>query len=213
MDAGVYAAGEDTAPADVWGRDRFMPTNFAFLDDGGFLVADGYGAYCVHQYDKDANYVSTFGGPSTSAKEDGLFNTPHGIWIDHRPGGEPSIVVADRANGRLQWFSLTGEHQQTLDGFRLPANVDTHGEVLLVPDLEARVTLLDGQNNVIAQLGDDAAWHDQVMADNRRMRTQPDRWQAGRFIHPHDACFDAEGNIFVAEWVDGGRITKLRRVG
>jgi len=32
------------------------------------------------------------------------------------------------------------------------------------------------------------------------------------FVHPHDACFDAEGNIFVAEWVNGGRITKLTRL-
>jgi hypothetical protein len=29
---------------------------------------------------------------------------------------------------------------------------------------------------------------------------------------PHDACFDPAGNIFVAEWVHTGRITKLRKV-
>jgi len=34
-----------------------------------------------------------------------------------------------------------------------------------------------------------------------------------RFVHPHDACFDAEGNLFLAEWVVGGRLTKLRHVG
>jgi len=30
-------------------------------------------------------------------------------------------------------------------------------------------------------------------------------------VHPHDACFDSDGNLFVAEWVSAGRITKLRR--
>lgn len=34
----------------------------------------------------------------------------------------------------------------------------------------------------------------------------------GRFICPHSACFDHEGNIFVVEWVEAGRVTKLRRV-
>ena len=38
MASGVYAAGEDTKPEKKWGRDRFLPTNFAFLDDGGFLA-------------------------------------------------------------------------------------------------------------------------------------------------------------------------------
>jgi hypothetical protein len=39
MESGVYAKGEDTNPEKVWGRDRFMPTNFAFLDDGGYFLA------------------------------------------------------------------------------------------------------------------------------------------------------------------------------
>ena len=34
----------------------------------------------------------------------------------------------------------------------------------------------------------------------------------GRFICPHGACFDHDGNIFVVEWVEVGRVTKLRKV-
>jgi hypothetical protein len=208
MESGIYAAGEDTKPDGTWGRDRFMPTNIAFHPTSGdFFVADGYGAYAIHRYDRDANYKSTFG---KFGKEDGQFDLPHGVWIDTRPGREPSIVVADRVNARLQWFSLEGEHQQTLDGFLLPANVDTFGDVMLVPDLRSRVTLLDGNNRVIDHLGDDADWREKVMQDG--VRAYPDQWPAGKFIHPHDACFDAEGNIFVAEWVATGRITKLRRL-
>ena len=37
-------------------------------------------------------------------------------------------------------------------------------------------------------------------------------WKPGKFLHPHDACFDSAGNIFVAEWVHTGRITKLRKL-
>jgi hypothetical protein len=208
MESGLYAAGEDTQVNGTWGRDRFMPTNIAFHPDGGdFYVADGYGAYVVHRYDRDATYKGTFG---KVGKGNGQFDLPHGVWVDNRPGREPSVVVADRVNARLQWFTMDGEHLQTLDGFLLPANVDTFGDVMLVPDLQARVTLLDGQNNVIAQLGDDTAWRDNVM--KMEARKKPEQCPAGKFLHPHDACFDAEGNIFVAEWVATGRITKLRKL-
>ena len=45
MKSGVYAEGEDTNPQKIWGRDRFMPTNIAFLPNGEFMVADGYGSF------------------------------------------------------------------------------------------------------------------------------------------------------------------------
>ena len=34
----------------------------------------------------------------------------------------------------------------------------------------------------------------------------------GKFVAPHGACFDHAGNIFVVEWVEVGRVTKLRKV-
>ena len=209
MESGVYLEGEDKFPGSgKWGRDRFMPTNIAFLDDGGFFLADGYGAFRVHRYDKDANWVSSFGQPTDKEhKGDGYFNLPHGVWIDGR-GEEQLVVVADRVMKRLQWFSFDGEHRKTLDGFILPANVDTRGELMLVPDLSSRVTLLDKDNQVIAQLGNGLDDQGNVKAK----RDDEATWQNGEFVHPHDACFDREGNIFVAEWVQRGRVTKLRKL-
>ena len=62
--------------ARVWAmRDAFMPTNYAFLPDGGFFLADGYGSFRIHRYDKDAKWVSAFGGVGDGK---GTFNTPHG---------------------------------------------------------------------------------------------------------------------------------------
>lgn len=211
MESKLYPEGEDTRPAKRWGRNAFMPTNYAFLPDGGFFLADGYGSYRIHRYDRNGSYVSSLGTPG---KEDGQFNLPHGLWLDDRPGREPSLAVADRANNRLQWFTLEGKHLKTVNGFILPANLDTHGDLMLVPDLSARITLLDGNDQVVTHLGEDPAWREQVMKDGRKLRSQPDGkdWQAGRFLHPHDACFDPEGNIFVAEWVHTGRITRLRRL-
>ena len=208
MESERYANGEDTNPTGAWGRNRFMPTNTAFFDNGEFLVADGYGAWCVHYYDAEANWKSVFG---QVGKKDGDFSLPHGIWVDDR-GGDAKIVVADRANNRLQWFTTKGEHLHTQGDYLLPANIDTHGDLMLVPELQARITILDKDNQVVARLGDDANWRAQVLAEEFKMRREPDRWQDGKFLHPHDACFDADGNIFVAEWVATGRITKLTRV-
>lgn len=211
MESKLYPTGEDTKPEKRWGRDAFMPTNYAFLPDGGFFLADGYGAYCIHRYDKDARWVSKFGTPG---KGDGEFQTPHGIALDNRPGRAPSVVVCDRANKRLQWFTLEGKHLKTLEGFILPANIDVRGDLLLVPDLSARVTLVDKDDTIVAHLGEDPTWREQVTKEKNALRKDETgaSWQAGKFLHPHDACFDAEGNIFVAEWVHTGRITKLRKL-
>ena len=207
MQAGMYAEGEDTHPQRIGGRDRFMPTNIAFLPDGDFLLADGYGSYYIHRYDKDGNWKSSFAGPGEGQ---GKFNTPHGLWIDSRAGREPRLVVTDRAHHTLQYLTISGEYVETLEGYGLPANFDTYENLMVVPELLARVSILDADNRVVARLGDDSA---RIRNDSKfKIRGDEGLWRAGRFVHPHDACFDKEGNIFVAEWVATGRITKLKRL-
>ena len=206
-----YAEGEASDPKKLWGRDRFMPTNFAFLPNDDFLLADGYGAYVIHHYDRDGNWKGYFGG---AGKGDGKFNLPHGIWVDDREGVDPRIVVADRANNTLQLFDMDQNYKQTIEGFGLPANIDTHKDLMLVPELVARVSLLDRDYKTVATLGDD---RERIQADKKAsksfaIRTDESRWLDGNFIHPHDACFDLDGNIHVAEWVSTGRVTKLTRV-
>lgn len=209
MESGIYAEGEEQIEH-VDGsksRNRFHPTNFAFHPNGGFFVADGYGAYYIHQFDREGNWIQAIGGPGP---EDGKFNLPHGLWIDNRDAEQPKLVVSDRVNNRLQWFTLEGQHLRTQGGFLLPANNDIWNELMVVPDLVGRVTLLDRQNQVVAQIGDDSS---RIEADtDYAIRTDSTQWRPGKFVHPHDACFDADGNIFVCEWVATGRISKLRRL-
>ena len=207
MDSKVYAAGEDTNPTGAWGQNRFMPTNFAWVPGGtDFLLVDGYGGFVVHRYDKDGNWKSHFGGPG---KGEGKFNTPHGLWVDTR-GAEPRIVVCDRAHNTLQFFDLNGKYQKTVKGFGLPANAEIYKGLLVIHELHARISILDKDDNVIARLGDDVA---RVTGkDGGAIRGDSKKWQNGKFVHPHDACFDADGNILVAEWVATGRISKLRKV-
>lgn len=213
MDSGVYRKGEDSKESvrfegkgrPRWGKDAFLPTNFAFLNDGGFLLADGYGSFWIHRYDRDGNWVSKFGGPGNGK---GSFRTPHGIWTDRR-NGEETVVVCDRAHHTVQILSLDGKHLQTIDGFGLPANADVWNDLLMIPELHARISLLDKNNKVVARLGDDV---ENVVTQKKVKRGNAKTWKNGKFVHPHDACFSSNGDIFVAEWVQTGRITKLRRV-
>lgn len=195
-DSGLYPPGA-----------RFRATNMNFSPDGGYFLGDGYGSGYIHQYDKHDRYVRSFGGTGT---EDGKFQTPHGQWLDQRDG-VPKVAVCDRANKRLQFFDLNGNHLSTLYGFLFPADIDIQGDIMLVPDLHCRITLLDKDNRVIVHLGDDPVWRQKAL-EGFKMRGRPDLWEPGKFIHPHDACFDREGNIFVTEWVQTGRVTKLRKV-
>jgi len=189
-------------------KTRYRPTNASFRPDGGYYLGDGYGSFYLFEYDANDKFVRAIGGDGTA---DGQFKTPHGQWLDDR-NGEPQLVVADRANKRLQWFALDGSHVRTLDGFLFPADIDIRGDVMLVPDLHARITLLNKENEVLAHLGDDPAWRKQALANGFAMRKNPAAWKPRHFVHPHDACFDKQGNIFVAEWVVGGRVTKLERI-
>lgn len=205
MDSGVYADGEDTNPKKLWGRNRFLPTNFAFLPDGDFFLVDGYGSYYIHRFDKDGNWKSHFGGPG---KGEGRFATPHGIWIDDRNEGDSQLVICDRAHHTLQFLTLDGKHLKTQTGYGLPANVDTWKNLLLVPELHARLTILDENNKPVARLGADV----ERIKSVKGIRNDSKKWIDGKFVHPHDACFGADGSIFVAEWVATGRITKLQRL-
>ena len=80
---------------------------------------------------------------------------------------------------------------------------------MLVPELHARITLLNEKNEVVVRLGDDV---ESVVKKKSVHRGKSDTWKNGKFVHPHDACFAPNGEIYVAEWVQSGRITKLKKV-
>ena len=79
-----------------------------------------------------------------------------------------------------------------------------------MPDLKAVVTLFDVNNKPLVQLGDGRQPDGKTYEG---LRTQgSEAFTPGQFVAPHAASFDPDGNIFVAEWVEVGRITKLRKV-
>lgn len=193
-DSGVYEKEE-----------QFRPTNTVVAPNGDIYVADGYGLSYVHQYSPKLERIRTWGGKGSAA---GKLDCPHGIWIDTR-GAEPVVVVADRSNARLQYFTLDGKHVKFVtDAMRRPCHFDQARGELLIPDLWGVVTILDHDNKLITQLGDNPkVW------EKKGWPNLPDTtWQVGKFISPHAACWDKRGDIYVVEWIAEGRVTKLRKV-
>jgi hypothetical protein len=184
-------------------RPKYSPTNLAIAPNGDLYVGDGYGSSFINQYNSKGEYIRTFGG---KGKEPGKLDCPHGIIMDTR-GASPILTVADRANNRIQRFTLAGEHIDFIQGTNLPChfNYFSNGDVV-VPDLGARVTLMDRNNAVIEHLGDDSASNWKETRKLARTGFTP-----GKFVCPHGACFDHAGNIFVVEWVEVGRVTKLKK--
>lgn len=182
-------------------RDKWRPTNVAFLPGGDFLVGDGYGSSYIHRYTAEGKYARTIIKPGS---DKGQVACPHGLWVDDR-SGTPRLAVADRGNRRIQYFSLEGEHQEFIsEGIRMPCHFKTRGGLLLVPDLESVVTILDRNNKPVAHLGD---------GNPSSLRDQPrDKFIPGKFIHPHSAMFLRSGDILVVEWVPIGRVTLLRKL-
>jgi hypothetical protein len=182
----------------------FKPCDVAVTPGGDIYIADGYGLMYIHQLKPDGTPVRSWGG---AGKEEGKFNTPHGICIDARRD-PPVVIVADRNHGRLQIFSLEGKFLSMVQGdFRMPAKVRISGQDVLIPDLQGRMTLLDQENKLIAHLGEN---EDKKKWANFGVR--PEQQVDGQFTAPHGAAADSKGNLFVSDWNQFGRLSKLKRL-
>lgn len=192
-------------------KDEFKPTGITAMPNGEFYVTDGYGANYVHRYNAKGEYLDSWGGKCSKEKEEGKFSTPHKIIIDRR-GKEPLVLVTDRANHRLQWFTLAGKHVKTVDGtendfLRLPSVLSIRDKDVAIGDLAGRVTILDKDNKLVTQLGDSG--------DPKKRATNKipaDQWVDGQFIAPHGVSWDKKGNLYVSEWMLAGRVVKLKRL-
>jgi hypothetical protein len=183
-------------------KKEYAPTAVAVAPNGDVYVGDGYGKHWVHQWNAKGEYVRSWNGEKGKA---GPFRTPHGIAVDTR-GAEPLVIVADRANGRLQYFKLDGEYVDVLTGFRNPCKVVVRGDDIVVPDLQGRVTIVNKENKIALHLGEaDPQWRG-------KFATPADKFEDGKFTAPHGAAFDSKGNIYVEDWNQTGRVSKLQKL-
>jgi len=181
--------------------------------NGDIWVTDGYGSSHIHRYSKAGRYLDTINGEEGA----GQFRCPHGIAF----GPDGNLWIADRANARIALYDAEGNYLRHRDGVcHSPCGFGFLGDHVLVPELFTGVKILDHNLNLI----DELAGNPQVRDDDLDHFTWPpnptpgwpnwqgtDKVRPGFLNSPHGACFGPQGDIFVAEWIVGGRITRLTR--
>jgi sugar lactone lactonase YvrE len=79
-----------------------QPTDVAWDSEGNIYITDGYINSRVAKYDKNGDWVKSWGTKGTGP---GQFNLPHAIVIDRNN----NIYVGDRSNRRIQVFDTEGK--------------------------------------------------------------------------------------------------------
>jgi len=167
-----------------------LPTNLALGGTGAIFVSDGYGNCRVHRFSPSGELELSWGEPGSGP---GQFQLPHGVAVDSRG----LVVVADRENSRLQFFTADGEFREQWTDVARPCNVcvDPRGNLFVAelgwhagtsqprPEQSGgRVSVFTSSGTLLSRWGGGANPYD-----------------AGDFIAPHDIWVDRYGDVYVAE--------------
>jgi hypothetical protein len=170
-----------------------VPTQVAVDSNNKDLyVADGYSNAKVHKYDKEGNYLFSWGESGTG---EGQFNIVHNISTD----SEGLVYVADRENHRIQVFDPTGKYiDQWINLSRAAClYIDRRGseDIFYVgeyfsgissndtgTDLGPRVSIFSKEGELLSRIGKESYGP-----------------SIGRFYSPHGISVDSIGNIYLAE--------------
>jgi len=171
--------------------------------DGSIFIANGYGDCRLFQFDKKGNFKKSYGG---KGHIEGLFDCNHGVTVDTRYD-QPLMLICDRENRRLCHFDFDGKFVRTVtQHLRRPCQIGFHGDFAVISELEGRVTILDKDNAPVAFLGDNpqkTQWANYTV--------QPGAITSASFSAAHGVHIDKNANIYVSDWNQTGRVTKLAR--
>jgi hypothetical protein len=206
-----------TPPLPIYENGDYGPTQVAVdqVSDGGsgdIWVSDCYGQALVHRFDQHGAYLATIDGAAGA----GRFAHPHAVYIDRR-AERPELYVADRRNKRVQVFTLEGDFVRSFgeDFLLSPSGFAAYGDNLVISELDSRLVLVDGGNRFLESIGEGSAigrtragWPNALNAEGAVVRPP---LAEGAFSTPHGVAADSQGNLYVTEWLIGGRLVKLTR--
>jgi hypothetical protein len=209
VDGDGCVARELADPGSGW-----SPTSVAVVKENGDVwVADGYGQDLVHRFDAQGRHVQTLTGEEGA----GRFRRPHGLLIDRRRG-EPELYISDRTNARIQVYDLQGGFRRVAgEGIVVtPTDMTVVGDELALTDFtQACVTILDLDDQLVEHVGANPDASEREGWPNARdpvgNLVRPPL-EDGKFNSPHTLAADGEDNLYVTEWLLGGRLTKLARL-
>ena len=190
---------------------NYMPTAVAVdTCHRKIWIADGYGTSLVHRFSFEGQLELTLTGEEGA----GRFSCPHAVFLDHRTA-RPRLYVTDRGNARLQVYESDGTYLYAVaEGLRAPSALAAIDDALIVADLHARLAVLDKADRLVGFIGadDDASsregWPNAVTAEGCTIR--PNGLSPGLFNSPHGLAADSQGSLYVAEWIIGGRLIRLK---
>ena len=109
-----------------------QPTDVAWDSSGNIYITDGYVNSRVAKYDKNGDWVTSWGEKGTGP---GQFRIPHAIVVDRNN----NIYVADRTNRRIQIFDTEGRFLRmfTIDVPPAPGTRAVNGTTPTGPALAA----------------------------------------------------------------------------
>jgi hypothetical protein len=172
--------------------------------DGSIFIANGYGDSRLFRFNKNGEYKASYSG---KGKAEGLLNCSHGLAVDTRYE-QPLLLVCDRENRRLCHFDFDGKFVRTVtQHLRRPCQISFHGDYAVISELEGRVTILDKDNTPVAFLGDNpqkAQW--------ANYNLQPGEIVPACFSAAHGCHIGEDASIYVSDWNQTGRVTKLVRI-
>lgn len=170
---------------------KYHATNVAVMKDADFFISDGYGSHYIHHFDPDWKHVATFGGAGPAPEH---LRQPHAIWLDTRRS-RPELLVCDRANALLKWFTPGGELLRTVPvpGSQ-PSNVAAMADAhIAIASLNGMILILDGQDRVVSAVGGEPpVYENDALKPLVNYNTT--------FNHPHDVYVDGTGALYVAQW-------------
>ena len=183
--------------------------------NGDIWVGNGYGSHLVHRYDKSGTYLATLDGTAGAGK----FAEPHGVNVRIGSAG-PELWVTDRSNHRIQVFDGEGTFLRSSLSCHSPCCFDFLGDQVVVPELFTGVKVLDAKTlELVEEVGaselvgprPDGAWWPPPAPAGWPNLAGTEYVKPGVFNSPHGGCFGPNGDIYVVEWIVGGRITKLAK--
>ena len=135
--AGVAGDGEDTfdGRADV-----------AVAPNGDIFVVDGHGNNRVVKFNKDGEFVMSWGEAGTGP---GQFNEPHSVAFD----SQGRLFVGDRVNERIQVFDQNGQYLAEWSGIMASGMDITEDDVIYVADYQLRLGIVIANASDFTEIG------------------------------------------------------------
>ncbi|PYP89902.1 MAG: 6-bladed beta-propeller [Blastocatellia bacterium AA13] len=162
------------------------PTDVAWDPEGAIFISDGYNNSRVAKFDKDGNWIKTWG---QRGKGPGEFNIPHTIATD----AKGNVYVGDRTNNRIQVFDPDGNYLKEFTGFGAPWAIcisPPPNQFLFTSDsVPGRIYKLDLNGKILGVFG--------------KAGKQP-----GQFGWVHEMTAASENELYVAELLNW-RVQKL----